>query len=339
MEISGYHRKVRSHAELLLGELERRLPSASTATSDVAPLLEALNIRLIIDDRLASGCSVAGSCDHRTQTITVVRAGRGRMRFTALHELGHLLGEDLDSFQDDVYEHAQLAGGHVEEDACDAFSSMILLPDDQVESVLAAHGLSARGFRDLIRAGQASMEASAVAISQRLASPGFVLLLENDGATRFAARSGDVFPIRRGTDQSASDLRPMLVGSPTLRTRGSLRYAAGSETQELYLDAVEHDGLILAVACESDPDWPQLQTPAGKADANRSIAAYCTECGTDFTSWRVCNVCGDPRHDTCGRCSCEASGVRGERRCSTCFQMLPPRAFAGEAASCSSCTG
>lgn len=339
MEISAYHRRVRGHAELLLGELDRRLPSASTTTSDVAPLLETLNIRLIIDDRLASGCSVAGSCDHSTQTITVVRAGRGRMRFTALHELGHLLGEDLDSFQDDVYEHARLVRGHVEEDSCDAFASVILLPDDQVESALAAHGRSARGFRDLISTGQASMEACAVAISQRLASPGFVLLLENDGTTRFAGRSGDVFPIRRGTNQSAGDLRPMLAGSPTLRARGRLRYASGSETPPLYLDAVECDGLILVVACESDPDWPQLQTPAGKAEAARGIDAHCSECGTDFTSWRLCNICGEPRHETCGRCGCETSGVRGERRCATCFQMLPPRAFAFDSASCSSCQG
>jgi hypothetical protein len=338
VEISGYHRKVRRHAQLLLAELDRRLPGGFDARGNVAPMLETLGIRLHVVDQPSSGCTVAGSCNHQTHTITVVRAAKGRMRFTALHEVGHLLGEDLDAFQDAVFEHVKVADGHVEEDACDAFASMLLLPDDHLDTVLDERGLSARGLRELITSSQGSMEACAVAVAQRLASPGYVLLVEKDGTTRFAARSGDALPIRRGTDQSGSDLRPLLNGSPTLRGRGRISFAAGSGTHELYLDGVEHDGLVLAVACESDPDWKQLQTPVAGSNSGRGVEAYCLECSIDFTSWRVCSVCSEPRHETCGRCGCETVGVRGERMCATCFQTLPPRAFAGSATSCTSCT-
>lgn len=339
MEISAYHRTIRSHAGLLRKELGRKLPEGfDPAEQHVAHLLSALAVGVRIAENPPAGCSVAGSCDHQTQTVTLVRASKGRMRFTALHELGHLLGEDLDDFQDAIYRHGGVTGRQVEEDACDAFASMMLLPDEVVDTALGDHGLSARGLRDLIETTEASMEACAVMIAQRLASPGYVLLVDGDGTTRFAARSGDVFPISRGTDQSGSDLRTVLGRGTGLRIRGTLAYAAGSGTHELYIDALEHDGLVFAVACESDPDWPQLQTPAEQGAASRGIAAYCGECGVDFTSWRLCNDCGEPRHETCGRCGCEESATRGERMCPTCFTVQPPAAFAGSAASCRSCT-
>jgi hypothetical protein len=339
VNISGYHRKICDHAHLLRAELARRRPQSFDVTAEVAPLLGELSIRLKVVDQPPSGCSVAGSCDHATQTITVVRAGKGRMRFTALHELGHLLGDDLDDFQDSIYAHGRAAGRPVEEDACDAFASMLLLPDEHLDTVLDSSGLSARGLRDLIRNSRASMEACAVAIAQRLASPGYVLLVDLDGTTRFAARSGDVLPISRGTDQSGGDLRPMLTGTPSMRSRGALVFAAGSLTHELYLDGVEYDGLVLAVACESDPDWPQLHTPAKQTATARGIDAHCTECGSEFTGWRVCEVCAEPRHEACGRCACVTAAIRGERLCATCFTMLPPNAFDGASSSCTSCTG
>jgi hypothetical protein len=339
VEISGYHRKVRGHAQLLLSELDLRLPNGFDPTGNVAPLLDTLGIRLHVVDQPPSGCSVAGSCNHQTQTVTVVSAGKGRMRFTALHEVGHLIGEDLDAFQDAVFEHAKMAGAHVEEDACDAFAAILLLPDFHLDNVLDDRGVSARGLRDLIIGSQASMEACAVAMAQRLASPGYVLLVDADGTTRFAARSGDVLPIRRGTDQTGSDLSPLFAGRPTLRSRGMLAFNAGSSTHELYLDAVEHHGLVLALACESDPGWEQLQTASTASSIDRRVHAHCLECCIDFTSWRLCSVCSEPRHETCGRCACEPSAARGERRCTACFQTLPPPAFTGSSTACTDCTG
>lgn len=339
MDISAYHRRIRGHADLLLTELDRRLPEGfDVSCQHVAPLLTVLGVGLRVVEKSPTGCSVAGSCDHQAQMVTVVRASKGRMRFTALHELGHLLGEDLDDFQDAIYQHGSVTGRQVEEDACDAFASILLLPDDVLNTAFDAHGLSARGLRDLIGTGQASMEACAVVVAQRLASPGYVLIVDGDGTTRFAARSGDVLPISRGTDQSGSDLRTVLGGAPALRIRGTLAFAAGSGTHELYIDAVDHDGLVLAVACESDPNWPQLQTAAEHQTASNGIEAYCGDCGVGYTSWRLCKSCGEPRHETCGRCGCETSAVRGERMCPTCFIVQPPAAFTGSAVSCTSCT-
>ena len=339
MDISGYHRLIRGHAELLRDELTRRLPDdLDTVVDHVVPLLMALGIGLHVVEEPPAGCSVAGSCDHLTQTVTVVSASRGRMRFTALHELGHLLGEDLDPFQDAVYAHGTVTGRQVEEDACDMFASMLLLPAELLDASLDTYGLSARGLRDLMATGRASKEACAVAVAQRLSSPGYVLLVDPDGTTRFAARSGDVLPIARGSDQSNSDLLPLLTGVAPVRGRGTLAFAAGSGTHELYLDAIEHAGLVLAVACESDPGWPQLQTPVEMRPASRGIEAHCGDCGVDFTAWRLCEDCGEARHETCGRCACAIAAVRGERMCQTCFQVQPPAAFAGASPSCISCS-
>ena len=345
MDISAYNRRTRQHAELLLAAFRRRdagvLESLTgTAGGDVAPLLEVLGMKVRVIENPAPGCSVAGSSDHRTQTVSIVRASRGRMRFTALHEAGHLLGHDDDAFQDALYAHAKTSDRQVEEDACDAFAAMLLLPDVHVDETLTRHGLTARGLADLITTGRASTEACAVAVAQRLASPGYVVVVDGDGRTRFAARSGDTLPIRRGADQTASDLRAVIGAAAPLRDRGTLQYASGASTHELYLDACTHDGLVLVVACESDPDWPQLQTPVAPKRAAGGIDGFCPGCGVDFTSWQRCSGCGEPRHDACGGCACETRPARGERMCQGgCFTVQPPAAFDGSSAICRSCAG
>lgn len=62
-----------------------------------------LGINVLTAEAAPDGCSVAGSCDRATRTITVVTAAVARMRFTVLHELAHLLGDDHGEFQDALY--------------------------------------------------------------------------------------------------------------------------------------------------------------------------------------------------------------------------------------------
>lgn len=340
MDISGYSRKTRQHAQLLRDELLSRHPSAlQHLVGSVAPVLEALGITLRVVEKPTAGCSVAGSSDHRTQTVSVAQATKGRMRFTALHELGHLLGHDADPFQDAIYAHAKQSRRAIEEDACDAFAALLLLPDERVDALLGDHGLSARGLRALIAGDVASREACAVAVAQRLRSPGYALVIAADGTTQFAARSGDVLPIARGADQTPSELSALLRGGPSLRGRGALSYRGGSSTHPLYIDAISYDRLVLAVACESDPDWYELQTPVSSSINESALLGHCDHCGTDFQDWQCCRECGEPQHATCGRCGCDTAGAKGERPCTSCFMMLPPAAFAASSTICVTCAG
>jgi hypothetical protein len=340
VDVSSYSREARGHAQLLLAELLTHAPNAlSELGTGVGPVLTQLGIIVQQLDRLPPGCSVAGSSDHKTRTITVVRASTGRMRFTVLHELGHLFGHDSDAFQDAVYEHGGLTDRNVEEDACDAFAALLLLPDARVADALGDAGLSARGLRALIDAGLASREACAVAVAQRLPSPGYAMIIGPDGLVQFAARSGDVLPLGRGADQTNSDLGGLIAGGPAYRDRGSLTFTGGSGTGPLYLDAIRHEDLVLVVACESDPAWDQLQTPAPAGWADRSLDGHCDDCGVDFQGWQRCPDCQEPRHSECGRCACPAPGVQGERTCPGCFILTPPAGFSGSSRLCKECTG
>src|SRR6478609_2875039 len=205
MDTSAWGRRARAHAAMLTTALDAQAPTFSQVLAERGAqiaITDLLNIPVFVSKSASPGCSVAGSCDLTARTITVVRASSGRMRFTALHELAHLLG-DLDGDFQDALASAPQTKRDDEEDACEAFAARLLLPDSAIDPVLAAHGLNARGFIALTEATTASREASAVALAHRMEAPGYVALIDEDLNLRFAARSGDAFPLARGSAQGA----------------------------------------------------------------------------------------------------------------------------------------
>jgi hypothetical protein len=330
MDIGAHAVRARALAQLLLTDLDAHAPGlreVAAGAEPLAPALEDLGVTVTVTDSVPDGCSVAGSCDRLSKTITVVQAGVARMRFTALHELAHLLGDDHDDFQTELHRLADATRRPVEEDACEAFAAALLLPDAVVDKVLSV--VTARAVAELVAtAPSASREACAVAAAQRLRAPGYVMLLNPTGAVVFAARSGDAFPIARGTPQNGSVLDPLVRSGQPVRDRGELVYASGSRTQALYADAAEVDGVRYVVAVTDHPDWEVLHVPDRSSAADRGIEGYCEQCSTDFTSWRRCDDCGEPRHAECNTCGCSApTAARGARTCRECFEHLPAGCF------------
>jgi hypothetical protein len=310
------------------------IQTAPTAASIVG-LIEGFDVTVTIKDFVPAGCSVAGS--HTSSSITVVRSDPARMRFTALHELGHVLAEDDDIVQGAI--HARAARRELEEDICDAFAARLLLSDDVVARAIATHGRTARGLRELVRSASASREACSVAVAQRLEAPGYVgVIYPSSGILSFAARSGDVFPLRRRLDQSASALGPVLTGPSTLTERGSLRFENGTETHRMYVDAVRSDDLVYFIATEDRADWGAVTTDRLEDEqSSRFEEAHCDKCGTGFMVGRRCRGCTEPIHEDCNGCACEVRPLRGERPCSNCCITYPPAAYPSGGDLCENC--
>lgn len=332
------------HCHDLAGGLIEVLRERSPALVDDAPssasisglLATELGLTVSIKDSVAAGCSVAGS--HTATSITVVKSDPARMRFTALHELGHVLAEDDETVQEALY--AKTASRDLEEDVCDAFAARLLLSDDVVAAALTTYGRTARGLRSLVQSARASREACAVALAQRLAAPGYVgVAYASTGELSFAARSGDVLPLRRGLDQSASALAPTLTGVATLNDRGTLRFANGTETQFMYLDAVRVDGLVYFVATEDSADWGAVTTARIEDEERERFAtlAHCEKCARSFTVRSRCKTCREPIHEDCNGCDCEVRPAPGERTCPRCTLPRPPAAFPGGGELCEEC--
>lgn len=330
MDISGHSRRAREHAELLLAHVDEQHPELRSKLADGRTLQvveDVLSITVHIVDSVGEGCSVAGSSNAQTRTISVVRASTSRMAFTALHEVAHVEGENAGEYQQALFDDSS-HDRDVEEDACEAFAAALLLPDDRVDFVLGVHGLTAAGVRAVWRsAPEASLEASAVAAAQRLPAPGHVLITDGAGKLLFAARSGDEFPLRRNIDQSESDLRPLYGSVTTWRGRGTLSYAGGSRTPMYYLDAVRDGDLVIAVAVTDQPDWDVLHVPVPERYEDKMLEGYCSDCGTSFLSSVRCAGCGAPRHADCGSCECDTRPVRGAQTCAECRIEQPAHLF------------
>jgi hypothetical protein len=338
MDIGAYARRARELAALLLDTLDAQAPhlrEIAAGNTPLAPALIALGITVTVAPQSEGGCSVAGSCDRTARSITVVQAAKPRMRFTELHELAHLLGDDHDVFQTRLLELGGTTRRAVEEDACEAFAAALLLPDEVVDAVLDETGVTARGVVELVESSAASREACAVAAAQRLRAPGYVMLVDRDGKAVFTARSGDALPIARSASQAGSVLGPVPLTRTALRERGELLYRGGTRTDLLYVDAVAGpDALLYIVAVTDQPDWDVLHTPDRTRILDRGVDGYCDQCATEFTAWQRCAECGEPRHDVCGTCGCQPAVARGTRTCTECFTQLPARCFPDESSVC-----
>lgn len=330
MDVSGYSRRAREHAHLLLSYVSEKYPDFRSELSKSGALQaveSVLGIKVHIVESVGAECSVAGSSDVRTRSISVVRASTERMAFTALHEVAHVEGEDAAQYQQALWNDMS-RNRDIEEDACESFAASILLPEKTVDSVLGEHGRTAAGVKALwMAAPEASLEACAVATAQRLRSPGHVLITKGAGRLVFAARSGDEYPLRRNIDQAESDLRPLYRGANYLRDRGSLSYAGGSQTSTYFLDALRDGDLVIAVAVTDHPDWKVLHTPAPERYEDKMIEGYCANCATSFFSGVRCEDCTSPRHDDCGSCDCGSRPSRGALTCGNCRLEQPAHLF------------
>lgn len=349
MHVSALSRRCRDIADLLEADLDRREPgfaAAVAAGGNLRELLpERLGISVTVAEASASGCSVAGSSSGNA--ITVVRASPARMRFTALHELAHILAEASDDVQDQIWHlgatrsrRSAQSARDLEEDVCDAFAAGLLLPDERVEALLGSAGRTARGLHALVTGTAASREACAVALAQRLEAPGYAGVAYSDGRVSFVARSGDVLPVARGADQRGGVLGPLVAGVAALTEQGALLFASGAPTDELYIDARRIEDRIYFVATTDRADWEAVSTRGADEPGRheRFVTGYCEICSEDFEVPSPCKACGEPRHLACGGCGCDSPPAAGARICQgDCRLELPAPAFEAGSDICQEC--
>lgn len=323
------------NAALLSASIERKQPGFSDYVRDKgarAAAEDLLGITVHVANNVNSDCGVAGSSDASRRTITVARANSARMRFTTLHEIGHVEGAWDIPFQEAIEDSAltkvAVDKNWAEEDACEQFAANLLLPEGTVHNVIESQKLTAAGLWTLRQAVDASLQACAVAWAHQLSATGYVAILDSEGKVQFAARSGDVFPLRRGCDQSDTELWRRVAGS-SWRGRGRFAFVGGSLTDEFEIDSVRTTSGVIAVAVSDSPEWPvPFRRPPPGLISDALIDAYCEECATEFQAGSRCNDCSQPRHEACGRCACAVAPTRGARTCTGCNLTLPSHCFA-----------
>jgi hypothetical protein len=246
----------------------------------------------------------------------------GHRNFSVLHEYAHHLRNQVPGVLEILFS-AGLRAGSIEESMCDIFASRTLIPDD-LRAELFADGVSAGAVARLIASSSASSWAACVSASQSLEHPGYVMLLDGDAQTLFAGRAMDMFPVSRGARQTG--LLARAARGLALRGSDTVVLGGGSFTQELNIETAVVPSGIVAVAVDGPVPWKNLY--AGRDHRSSVEENSCSHCAFTYptlgASCRTCDVVPCPQ---CSRCDCVSQPMRGERQCTRCFVLKPPRDF------------
>ena len=295
-----------------------------------------------VEESLGGGCSVFGAYDPKQDSalIRVVTSSKPRMRFTALHELGHHLQ------QTDLQLAMRLAeqgdkGWTLEEAACDAFAAEILLPAREVEVTLGSGNPSAVDLTRLWRRSEASRAAVCTAGWQRLETDGIVGLIRGDGVVEFSRTRG-LPPLGRDSDQHTGELAANIARSQlsdVVQGKTRLMYRGGTirGADELWVQAAwAGDDYWMFVGATQSVPWEKLSLPSIQS----AVAGYWWTCELCGHLWEVFEpkhaVCGHPVCEECSRCGCVLN--RPEKQCTECFLVKSAALFADGSDVCKDCT-
>lgn len=297
---------------------------------------DSIQVSWVDPQSLPPGCSIAATYDRSTSpaSINVARdASAGRRRFSLLHEYGHHLRDQSFDVVEGLFGSPQPAA--LEERMCDAFASRLLIPDEARQQTFAG-GVTAAAVVHLMNNSSASAQAVAVAAAESMDQPGYVVLLNRAGEAEFAARAGDVYPLRRGTAQTGLLERAArgAVGTGV----ASLHLGGGTSTRDLNTQTAVAPTYVVAVMVDGPAPWTKLSV--GRTTYVPPREGWCDHCTEAFTSYKpACDQCGEPHCPSCDTCGCASTPVAGERMCTVCFTLQPPPAFESNRATvCRSCS-
>lgn len=324
--------------------LEALWPGASEELAGdpcgVIAMWDQVQLRYVPAFKTDSQCSVAGAYIWDEPPVLAVAnsASAGRRGFTALHELGHHLQQtDIDLAQ--ALADAGERGRTLEDAVCDAFAASVLLPDDLVDQHIPAAGPSVYDIGDLNDASSASRAAVCVRAAQRLRSPGHVVLLDYDGTVQFAAAQG-VPPVAKGSNQSSVPVIQEAVGSfRTAKGRTRLLYRDSIRGEELFVQAGDLNGYVVAVLTTDRPPWEDTFVLPSRGTGPVSSTWVCPNpgCGEEFESFGTsCPRCKVPKCPQCSTCECPSAVT--EQRCTSCSIVYPMRFFDRGSTVCQECS-
>lgn len=299
----------------------------------------------VSENSSTSSCSVFGSYLPSTGAsgaelarIRIVRASSARMRFTALHELGHHLQQTSGPAVQALSLQAD-GGAYLEELASDSFAAEVLLPKRLIDSFLDDGNPSAVSLERLwsSQGGEVSRAAVCVAGGSRLQTDGIVGVLNSDGVVQFS--SSRALPrLRRGSDQSQSALFGEIAKtrSNVVHTQTRFEYRDGIRGQELWSQAVRtHGDYWMFVAASQSVPWRTIALPS-LAPAVVGRWWNCELCDHTWQSFSpVHDACGAPVCVECDRCACALA--RATRQCSSCFLNVKTELFTSDSDVCVDC--
>ena len=311
----------REWADKLIATIDQeRLPHLAEDPLLVIPELFGLKLKLVPE---TDDCPLHGTYFSGTRSVTVAKTlSRGRVRFSALHELGHHL-INVTGMRLDFEEYEE--PGQVEENVCDEFAASILLPDEMVDEHISETGPTAADVIALWEASHASRAAACVAASRRLPSPGYVMLCDLDAAALFTAAHGTRFRVRADTSQGSDSIPAKAArNGSTYRGEGALRFPSGGASPTLQGDAAVSGDYVFCVFATTKAPWKKLNL-IGESKAMRA-SKPCPRCEEPFVHWdnMICRRCGEHRCPHCGDCGC-LNVAPEEAVCQTCFLTKPAR--------------
>jgi hypothetical protein len=261
-----------------------------------------------------TGCDVSGDYDgySKPPVISVVHDYPRRMGFTALHEFGHHLTRSVsEDLGEAVYDHPD--GDHFEELSCEAFASLVLLPDALVAEVIPTKGASAETVKTFFELSQASRTACCVRASTTLVGGGVVAVYNRDGVVQFSASTAPgVFPPARGSDQSSTPLIARALSRPgetSTHDQTFIAYSTHDGEDTLYGQATWIDDWIVAVAKADNVSWRDFAPPQERARRPaRSSSSAGARSGAAMpaatSSWASCETRQDTFHVENGALPC-----------------------------------
>ena len=249
-----------------------------------------------------------------------------RENFTLCHELAHfLVDEDSDEATADWA--ADLHNrDKVIEDVCDIVAQRLLIPDDLVRRTVAEHGVTGSALAHLFATSEASRQACAVALAQRLGGDGFVAIADmRESVVTFASRAHKGYPFPRRN-------APIPGGHPLLRLGPGEAGAAKSwwrdddGTARTYYQHAErighwtyavfsaHDQWNVAEFHEASELRPRVERP------EHNIACHCGYRGT--ARGFPCQECRQISCPQCGECRCDQRNRQARGTCKRCFTSV-----------------
>lgn len=232
-------------------------------------------------------------------------AASRREHFALAHEIGHLLLEDDDIRIDWVADEPDPE--RVQESLCDAIAARLLIPDDELDAVLAGQPPAAEHIHQLYQLSRASRTACLIAVCGRLPCHGLALLVEDRSDRLFhASRAHDARPYAWPGD--------VLPPAHPLHRQGALPATAkswwpspGGERRSYYQSVDQADVWTYVLLAENDL-WGVTglhldDLPPEDRGYGGDIVCRCGYRGT--TPWYPCNECGKPTCPSCHECDCQ----------------------------------
>lgn len=335
-----------SQADAMLTVVEQLHPGALVALRK-DPLAELRNwpevqVSLIPEMDGGGRCSVTGSYqDHTRPPTLVVSTSKSHLRrgFTGLHELGHHLQKTDPMLGQRLF--TQRDSEAFEEAACDAFAARVLLPEDQIVGRINPRGPTAPDVVEMFQRFQASREACCVRAAEYLTGAGVVVLLDASGTVVFTAPRSTI-PPARGSDQSATPLieAALRTDATVERDQTFVSYRDGSASDMLYGQAAwcDEDYLITVLALDNAAWRPFAPPRPGTGRSRLGSWWTCETCEDEFRVTETpCERCSEPQCSN-SHCGCTVARTQNDRRCDTCFLLLPPPRFEGANSTCRDCT-